>query len=134
MFYIAPKVHDIDNALLQRTRQAENHLFAEKQLSATLEEALVDLEKEGSKLKAEKDALRVSHQSALEDLIKLRAYLGERYDDVVAADEFSHNKTTLVSCGNDKKKTVPSAVVDSETLRSTTDDEDLEEWGYVAEK
>ncbi|KAL8829998.1 MAG: hypothetical protein Q9170_005935 [Blastenia crenularia] len=39
-----------------RIRTIEKHLFAEKQLTATLEEALVDLEHQGNKTKADVDA------------------------------------------------------------------------------
>ncbi|KAL8950843.1 MAG: hypothetical protein Q9222_003141 [Ikaeria aurantiellina] len=40
----------------QRLRTMEKHLFAEKQLTATLEEALVDLEHQGNKTKGDLDA------------------------------------------------------------------------------
>jgi hypothetical protein len=41
-----------------RIRTIEKHLFAEKQLTATLEEALTDLERQSNKVKADCDAWR----------------------------------------------------------------------------
>jgi hypothetical protein len=41
-----------------RIRTIEKHLFAEKQLTTTLEEALTDLERQSNKMKGELDAWR----------------------------------------------------------------------------
>lgn len=41
-----------------RIRTIEKHLFAEKQLTSTLEEALTDLERQSNKVKADNDAWR----------------------------------------------------------------------------
>ena len=41
-----------------RIRTIEKHLFAEKQLTATLEEALVDLETSANRTKSEMDSWR----------------------------------------------------------------------------
>jgi len=41
-----------------RIRTIEKHLFAEKQLTSTLEEALTDLERQSNKVKADCDAWR----------------------------------------------------------------------------
>jgi kinesin family protein 4/21/27 len=49
-----------------RIRTIEKHLFAEKQLTATLEEALTDLESSSTKMKSEMEAWR-RKCSALED-------------------------------------------------------------------
>ncbi|KAI9713458.1 MAG: hypothetical protein M1820_000840 [Bogoriella megaspora] len=54
-----------------RIRTIEKHLFAEKQLTATLEEALVDLETSSTKLKQECDAWRKKAGERDEEVRKL---------------------------------------------------------------
>lgn len=58
-----PKSHDLAIAQIHedqeaRIRTIEKHLFAEKQLTTTLEEALTDLERQSNKVKADCDAWR----------------------------------------------------------------------------
>jgi septal ring factor EnvC (AmiA/AmiB activator) len=58
-----PNSKDLAATQLQEDHEAqirtiEKHLFAEKQLTATLEEALTDLEKQSNKVKADCDAWR----------------------------------------------------------------------------
>lgn len=55
-----------------RIRNIEKHLFAEKQLTATLEEALTDLEASSTKLKSEMDGWRRKCVSLEEELSTLR--------------------------------------------------------------
>jgi hypothetical protein len=52
-------VEDLEN----RARTIEKHLHAEKQLTATLEEALVDLETQSNKIRAESDKIRVESET-----------------------------------------------------------------------
>lgn len=58
-----------------RIRTIEKHLFAEKQLTATLEEALVDLESQGNRVKAEMEAWKkkaLMYEDELASLLKER--------------------------------------------------------------
>ncbi|KAK5007602.1 hypothetical protein LTR28_005082, partial [Elasticomyces elasticus] len=55
-----------------RIRTIEKHLFAEKQLTATLEEALVDLESSSNRTKAELDAWKKRSQALEDELVGLR--------------------------------------------------------------
>lgn len=55
-----------------RIRTIEKHLNAEKQLTATLEEALVDLETQSNKLRAEMDGWKKKAWSAEEEMQSLR--------------------------------------------------------------
>ena len=64
------------SALLEETesklRTVEKHLHAEKQLTATLEEALVDLETQGNKLRADAEAWKKKAWSTEEELSGMR--------------------------------------------------------------
>jgi len=55
-----------------RIRTIEKHLFAEKQLTATLEEALVDLETSTNRTKSEMDGWRKKCTSLEDELVSLR--------------------------------------------------------------
>ena len=55
-----------------RIRTIEKHLFAEKQLTATLEEALVDLETQGNKVKADVEAWKKKAWAYEDELTALR--------------------------------------------------------------
>lgn len=55
-----------------RIRTIEKHLFAEKQLTATLEEALVDLETSANRTKTEMDNWKRKCQGLEEELVNLR--------------------------------------------------------------
>lgn len=55
-----------------RIRTIEKHLFAEKQLTNTLEEALVDLEEQGKKVKADMEAWKKKAWSYEDELALLR--------------------------------------------------------------
>jgi chromosome segregation ATPase len=55
-----------------RIRTIEKHLFAEKQLTATLEEALTDLESSSTKMKSEMEAWRRKCSSLEDELMQLR--------------------------------------------------------------
>ena len=64
---LATQIHEDQEA---RIKTIEKHLFAEKQLTATLEEALTDLEERSNKMKTEVDAWRrrcveLEHEIAL---------------------------------------------------------------------
>ena len=68
-------------------RQMEKHLFAEKQLTATLEEALVDLETQGNKIKSDMESWKKKcwgYEDELKELQKERS--GVRYS-VQAVEE-----------------------------------------------
>ena len=55
-----------------RIRTIEKHLFAEKQLTATLEEALVDLETSTNRTKAEMEQWRKKCGSLEDEIVGLR--------------------------------------------------------------
>jgi len=55
-----------------RIRTIEKHLFAEKQLTATLEEALVDLENSANRTKAEMDTWRKKCSTLEDEIVGLR--------------------------------------------------------------
>ena len=55
-----------------RIRMIEKHLFAEKQLTATLEEALVDLENQGNKVKSDMEAWKKKAWAYEDELTTLR--------------------------------------------------------------
>lgn len=55
-----------------RIRTIEKHLYAEKQLTATLEEALVDLEAQGSKVKSDMELWKKKAWSYEDELASLR--------------------------------------------------------------
>lgn len=55
-----------------RIRTIEKHLFAEKQLTATLEEALVDLETSANRTKGEMEGWRKKCQGLEDELVSLR--------------------------------------------------------------
>lgn len=58
-----------------RIRTIEKHLFAEKQLTATLEEALVDLESQGNRVKADMEAWKkkaLTYEDELASLLRER--------------------------------------------------------------
>lgn len=55
-----------------RIRTIEKHLFAEKQLTATLEEALVDLETSANRTKTDMDGWKRKCQSLEDELVSLR--------------------------------------------------------------
>ena len=72
-------------------RQMEKHLFAEQQLTATLEEALVDLEDQGGKIKLEMEDWKKRTWAYEEELSQLkREKMNRAYDD-----ELSQLKTAL---------------------------------------
>jgi len=54
-----------------RIRTIEKHLFAEKQLTATLEEALVDLETSANRTKSEMDSWRKKCTNLEDELVTL---------------------------------------------------------------
>lgn len=55
-----------------RIRTIEKHLFAEKQLTATLEEALVDLETSANRTKSEMETWRKKCTQLEDELVTLR--------------------------------------------------------------
>lgn len=71
--------HDVSSVMTQqieeqeaRIRTIEKHLFAEKQLTATLEEALVDLETSANRTKADMEQWRKKCTSLEDELVSLR--------------------------------------------------------------
>jgi kinesin family protein 4/21/27 len=59
------QIHEDQEA---KIRTIEKHLFAEKQLTSTLEEALTDLERQSNKVKADCDAWRKRATELQDDL------------------------------------------------------------------
>ncbi|KAF2842487.1 kinesin family protein-like protein [Patellaria atrata CBS 101060] len=70
-----------------RIRTIEKHLFAEKQLTATLEEALTDLEASSTKVKAETDAWKKKCQSLEEELKLLKNERNQQRYSLQAVEE-----------------------------------------------
>lgn len=68
----SPAVSQIIEEQEARIRTIEKHLFAEKQLTATLEEALVDLETSANRTKSEMENWRKKCQSLEDELVGLR--------------------------------------------------------------
>ena len=65
----------------------EKHLFAEKQLTATLEEALVDLESQGNKVKMDMEAWKKKAWAHEDELAQLKRERGRIRDSVQAVEE-----------------------------------------------
>ena len=68
----SPAVSQLIEDQEARIRTIEKHLFAEKQLTATLEEALVDLETSANRTKSEMENWRKKCQSLEDELVSLR--------------------------------------------------------------
>jgi len=68
----SPAVSQLIEEQEARIRTIEKHLFAEKQLTATLEEALVDLETSANRTKSEMENWRKKCQSLEDELVSLR--------------------------------------------------------------
>ncbi|KAF2162664.1 hypothetical protein M409DRAFT_26902 [Zasmidium cellare ATCC 36951] len=68
----SPAVSQIIEEQEARIRTIEKHLFAEKQLTATLEEALVDLETSANRTKSEMENWRMKSQTLEDELVGLR--------------------------------------------------------------
>lgn len=87
--------HDVTSAQLSqlieeqetRIRTIEKHLFAEKQLTATLEEALVDLETSANRTKTEMDGWRKKCSSLEDELAGLRKQRSESRASLQAVEE-----------------------------------------------
>lgn len=70
-----------------RIKVLEKHLFAEKQLTATLEEALVDLESQGNKVKMDMEAWKKKAWAHEDELSQLKRERGRLRDSVQAVEE-----------------------------------------------
>ncbi|GAB7361756.1 hypothetical protein MBLNU230_g1802t1 [Neophaeotheca triangularis] len=70
-----------------RIRTIEKHLFAEKQLTATLEEALVDLETSANRTKSEMDGWRKKCSALEDELVGLRKQRSESRASLQAVEE-----------------------------------------------
>ena len=75
-----------------RIRTIEKHLFAEKQLTATLEEALVDLENQGHKIKADMETWKKRAKSYEDDLLVLRKERTSHRSSLQAVEEEKHKR------------------------------------------
>lgn len=73
-----------------RIRTIEKHLFAEKQLTATLEEALVDLETQGNKVRADMEAWKKKAWSYEDEIASLRKERNSTRYSVQAVEEERH--------------------------------------------
>lgn len=73
-----------------RIRTIEKHLFAEKQLTATLEEALVDLENQGNKTKSDLDAWKKKCWAYEDELTSLKKERNTIRHSVQAVEEERH--------------------------------------------
>ncbi|KAH9845018.1 Kinesin family [Teratosphaeria destructans] len=69
---VGPSMSQLLEESEARIRTIEKHLFAEKQLTATLEEALVDLETSANRTKTEMDSYRKKCASLEDELVSLR--------------------------------------------------------------
>ncbi|KAL8825452.1 MAG: hypothetical protein Q9191_004410 [Dirinaria sp. TL-2023a] len=79
--------HQHFEAQEDRIRSIERHLFAEKQLTNTLEEALVDLESQGNKVKMDMEVWKKKAWGYEEELIQLKRERGRMRDSVQAVEE-----------------------------------------------
>ena len=70
-----------------RIKTIEKHLYAEKQLTQTLEEALVDLETTANKSKSEADGWKKQKEQADAELNKLKQQRGEMRNSLQAVEE-----------------------------------------------
>lgn len=70
-----------------RIKVLEKHLFAEKQLTATLEEALVDLESQGNKVKMDMEVWKKKAWAHEDQLSQLKRERGRLRDSVQAVEE-----------------------------------------------
>ena len=75
-----------------RIRTIEKHLFAEKQLTATLEEALIDLETQGHKVKADMEAWKKQAKSYEIELQGLRKERNSHRSSLQAVEEEKHKR------------------------------------------
>ena len=73
--------------LESRVRTIEKHLHAEKQLTATLEEALVDLEAQSNKIRADVEAWKKKAWQAEEELQSLRKERRSERSSIQAVEE-----------------------------------------------
>ncbi|KAG9239172.1 putative chromosome-associated kinesin KIF4B [Amylocarpus encephaloides] len=80
-----------------RIRTIEKHLFAEKQLTTTLEEALTDLERQSNKVKADCDAWR---RRAME----VEVELDEANEKVKNGDKQKEHRWSMVQFEEERKK------------------------------
>lgn len=83
---------DLANAQLledqeARIRTIEKHLYAEKQLTATLEEALVDLETQGNKVKMDMEAWKKKAWAYEDELTNLRKERNSSRYSIQAVEE-----------------------------------------------
>lgn len=70
-----------------RIRTIEKHLYAEKQLTATLEEALVDLETQGNKVKMDMEAWKKKAWSYEDEITNLRKERNSSRYSIQAVEE-----------------------------------------------
>ncbi|KAF2084446.1 kinesin-domain-containing protein [Saccharata proteae CBS 121410] len=78
-----------------RIRTIEKHLFAEKQLTATLEEALTDLEASSTKVKGEVDGWKKKCDSLEEELVQLRQQQTQQRYSLQALEEERQARTKV---------------------------------------
>ena len=89
-----PELQQLQSTLADKDshiKQMEKHLFAEKQLTATLEEALVDLENQGKKTKQDMETYKKKCWS-LEDQVGEMKREGKRVRDSMQAVEEEQRK------------------------------------------
>jgi hypothetical protein len=94
-----PSSKDLATAQIQedqeaRIRTIEKHLFAEKQLTTTLEEALTDLERQSNRVKADCDAWR-KRANELE---------GELHDKIKNGDSEKEKRWSTLQFEEEKRK------------------------------
>lgn len=80
-----------------RIRTIEKHLFAEKQLTTTLEEALTDLERQSNKVKSDCDAWRRRAN-------ELEVELKEAHEKAKNADNEKENRWSMLQVEEERKK------------------------------
>ncbi|CAG8970659.1 hypothetical protein HYALB_00003413 [Hymenoscyphus albidus] len=80
-----------------RIRTIEKHLYAEKQLTTTLEEALTDLERQSNKVKSDCDAWR-RRANELEEELKVA------HEKVKNADNDKQNRWSMLQVEEERKK------------------------------
>ena len=73
-----------------RIRTIEKHLYAEKQLTATLEEALIELEAQGNKIKFDMESWKKKARSYEDELAVLRRERSVNRSSLQAVEEERH--------------------------------------------
>lgn len=110
--------------LIARIKQLEKDLFAEQQLSATLDEALVDHEGQTGKARDETQAWKKNYLAANRKLAHLMQQRGSNYDGDVMAREPKTSDVAELAIDRSGKKIVHG----KKSLGGLADGEGFDDW------